>query len=451
MAKIELIHEANEHRPASTETIEVRPWDLGGRHDQPFYIGSGLNFQADQNIWLEIIYSVEGAQIFYTRNFLHQSWGFDLNERLERLEKLSETGEGVFGFGDMLPETHLTLKAEKKSYQSQEGAEPQYYQMFTLTISADTGAVFGSSAPGNRFVEIKLDLESVEEGVGFMRELAHEMDVVLQGKHPDPACFPPGSCEWPLVWQLNRRAYNELAEDYQEDYFANPLLAEAFTAWLAQLPAGGQVLDTGCGHGDPVITKLLESGFQATGADFSPEMLKKARERFPQVPFVQQPATELTFEAAFDGACSFSSLLYLDPIDFYNAVYRLYQAIKPGGLLFLYAFDTGPDWRGEPFNIVMDKWMWSWHYDMEEAARRLEEHGYFQVLEYKRVWWNEEEEQKIIQEMEAEKEREADHRRKMAEDPGQFLPYFPAMLERPPYAYVIVARRVAREGQVNRL
>jgi hypothetical protein len=64
MAKIELIHPESEHRPASTETIEVRVWDLGGTHHQPFYIGSGLNFQADRNVWLEIIYAVEGAQVF---------------------------------------------------------------------------------------------------------------------------------------------------------------------------------------------------------------------------------------------------------------------------------------------------------------------------------------------------------------------------------------------------
>jgi SAM-dependent methyltransferase len=449
MAKIELIHEASEHRPASTETIEVHPWDLGGRHNQPFYIGSGLNYRADQNIWLEIIYSVEGAQIFYTRNFLHHAWGFELNEQLERLQKLSDSGEGVFGFGDMLPETGLTFKVEKKSYQSQEGAEPQYYQVVTLKIFVDTGAVFGFSAPGNRFVEIRLDLESIEGGARFMRELVHELDAVFQGKHPDPACFPAGSCEWPLVWQLNRRAYNELADSYQEDYFTNPLLADAFAAWLAQLPAGGQVLDTGCGHGDPVITKLLERGFHVTGADFSPEMLKKAREQFPQVNLVQQAATQLNFEAAFDGACSFSSLLYLDPIDFFNAVYRLNHALKPGGLLFLYGFDPGPDWRGEPFNIVIGKWMWGWHYSMEEAAGRLEEHGSFQVVEYKRVWWDEEKEQEIAQKMEAEKEREADHRRKMAENPGQFLPYSSALLERPPYAYVIVARQVERPEKLS--
>lgn len=449
MAKIELIHEASEHRPASTETIEVRIWDVGGTYNQPFYIGSGLNFQANGNLWLEISYAVEGAQVFYTRNFLHHAWGFEIEELLERLEELRETEEGSFGFGDMLPETYLSLKVEKNPCQGRAGAEPQYYTTISLVISADTGAVFGFLGPGERSVEIKLTLEDLEEGVRFMRELVYELDAVWQGKHPDPACFPPNSCEWPLVWQLNRRAYNQLAESYQEDYFANPLLAQAFADWLAQLPPGGQVLDTGCGHGDPVIAKLLEGGFQVSGADFSPEMLKRASQQFPQATFVQQAATQLDFEGVFDGACSFSSLLYLDPIDFYNAVYRLYQAIKPGGRLFLYAFDNGPDWRGVPFNTVMEQWMWCWHYGLDEAAQRLEEHGYFKVVEKKRVWWDEEKEQMVIQAIEAEKERAAEHRRKAAENPGQFQPYYPELHERPAYAYVIVAQRADRSENLS--
>ncbi len=71
MAKIEIVHPAENNLPDFTETIEARVWGLGGTAQQPFYTGSGLNFQANSNLWLEIYYSVEGAQIFYTRNFLH--------------------------------------------------------------------------------------------------------------------------------------------------------------------------------------------------------------------------------------------------------------------------------------------------------------------------------------------------------------------------------------------
>jgi hypothetical protein len=103
---------------------------------------------------------------------------------------LREKGEGIFGFGDVLPETSLRLKVEKKSYQSRESRKPQYYQSVTLTISADTETVFGFLAPGRRFVEIRLDLNNVEEGVRFMRDLVHELDAVFQGKHPTR----PASC-----------------------------------------------------------------------------------------------------------------------------------------------------------------------------------------------------------------------------------------------------------------
>jgi hypothetical protein len=73
MAEIEFVHQDVDGKfPAFSETIEVRVWGLGGTAQQTFYIGSGLNFSANANYWLEIIYSLEGAQIFYTRNFLHQ-------------------------------------------------------------------------------------------------------------------------------------------------------------------------------------------------------------------------------------------------------------------------------------------------------------------------------------------------------------------------------------------
>lgn len=52
--------------------------------------------------------------------------------------------------------------------------------------------------------------------------------------------------------------------------------------------------------------------------------------------------------------------------------------------------------------------MGSWHYGMEEAASLLEEHGYFNVLEARRVLVDEQGELKAVEEIEAEKQREAE-------------------------------------------
>jgi SAM-dependent methyltransferase len=447
LAKIEFTHPASEHLPASTEVIEARVWALGGREDHPFYIGSGANFQANSNIWLEIIYSVEGAQIFYTRNFLHHYTDHkgDAAAQEQELNELAAKDEGEFVFGDMLPDTSLTFLITKSSYQHENGEE-EFFTYYRFKISTDTGTVFGRSGPNARSVDIVLHDIEKEQGICFMRELIHEIDAVQQGKHPDPADFPPGSSEWPLIGQLNRQAYNQISRDYQEDYFENPLLTAAFDGWLAQLAPGGHVLDAGCGHGNPVIARLLNQGFQVTGSDISPEMLARAAQQFPQASFMQQSTTQITQQPTFDGICSFNSLLYLDPIDLLNSIYCLHQALKLGGRLFLYAFDSGPDWRGEPFSYRLGQWMWSSHYGMEEAANLLEEHGYFEVIDTCKVYVDKEEAERLAQELEKQKQKEEEYRRKQEANPSLLpLPFFKDYIEHSPYAYVVTARRCERE------
>ncbi|MEN6409798.1 MAG: class I SAM-dependent methyltransferase [Anaerolineaceae bacterium] len=441
MAKLEIIHPEDEKKPGFTETIEVRGWGICGSDQQLFYIGSGFNFQASGNLWLEISYRVEGAQLFYTRNFL-QDIDDESAEALEkRLDEQAEKGEGVFGFGDMMPETSILLTFEPFTFDD-ENHEKKRVVDCTLKISADTGAVFGRAEPGVRFMNSELKYISAADGVRFMRELIHEITAAQQGKHPDPASYPADSSEWAFLWQLNREAYNRISEHYQEDYFKYPPLVEAFDSWLTQLPAGGSVLDAGCGHGDPVITRLLEKGFHVTGSDFSPNMLKHASQRFPQVEFLPRATTQIDQQAAFDGICSFNSVLYLDLIDLSNSIYRLHTALKPNGLLFLYGFDNGPERRGEPFSHTVGEWMWSWHYGMEEAANILEEHGYFNVLDARKVMVDEGEAERIARELEKqEKERENNLQMEKNHPLPVELPYPNFPVQRSPYADVIIARK----------
>jgi SAM-dependent methyltransferase len=446
MAKIEYHHEATKTLPAFTEMIEVRPWALCGRPDQPFYVGSGVNARASGTLWLEVLYSVEGAQIFYTRTFLmHEFSDYgDTEEQHSRFDELSANKEGVFGFGDMMPETSILLKVEKYTYPKEYDPEMREFSSAQLTISTDTGAVFGRSAPGERSVDILLKEIEIEEGIRFMRTLVDEIAALHQGRHPDPASFPPGSSEWPFISQLNRQAYDRISTHYAEAYFENSRLAQAFDAWLAQLPHGGHVLDAGCGHGDPVIDCLLQRGFQVTGSDFSPEMLRVAASRYPQARYLNTTISALDQQTAFDGVCSFNSLLYLDPIDLLNSIYRLHQALKPDGLLFLYAYDSGPSWRGEVFGHRLGQWMWGSHYGMQEVAALLEEHGYFTVLDTCKVVEDPEEAERIAEELKKRKKEEEAHRKRQEKDSNGFVkPFFGTPIERSPYTYVIVARRRA--------
>lgn len=379
MAVLRFFH-SKEDPQRLVEQIEIRVWGPAGRENQPFYIGSGLNFNARYNVWLEIIHSLNGAQIFYTRTFLHIH-SLELHRKL--LERFRNGEYDLANYADpvfSLPQTDICLERKKITYEDRFGKEVTSIH-YNFRVFADTGAVLCSSSPGVTGVEIKLDWVDFETGFKFMCDLDNEINDSFTGKRPDPAGLAAGSSVYTFARQLNQKAYDLAAADYQEDYFESPRLVQMFDDWLKMVPAGGHVLDAGCGHGDPIITRLLERGMRVTGSDFSPAMLARARARFTQVEFLQRVLTDIDEENIYDAACSFNSVLYQDPIDLLLSIYRLWCALKPGGLLFLFTFDSHPSWRGQPILKVINQQMWSWTYSKEEAKKALQEHGYFKVLD----------------------------------------------------------------------
>jgi len=367
-----------------TERIEVRPWRLGGESNQMFVIGSGMNSDARFNVLVEIIYSVNDEPLFYTRNYLHSFNSLTGASRAQWLERFINGESDGYGFGDVLPETSVFLKREKSTHTTPEGRE-EVYVGYQLNISADIGAVFSMSSPGMRQIEIQIDAQEFEPAMAFMRKLTAEVEQVADGVHPDPAEIPAGSSHWNFSRAVNRKAYDSLAFDYHEWAIADLPFKAAIDTWLGKIPPGGRILDVGCGHGIPMIDYLLQQEFNVTGLDASPKMLERVKQRFPSVPLINLPIEDLDIEQEFDGVCSLSSMLYLDPIDFAHGLYRVYRALKPGGLLLLNAYDLHPTWRGEPYHVDIKRWMWGWSYSMDEVAKSLDEHGYFKVLDMQDV------------------------------------------------------------------
>src|SRR5258708_2161696 len=62
-------------------------------------------------------------------------------------------------------------------------------------------------------------------------------------------------------------------------------------------PPGKRVLELGCGQGD--LLAALEPG-HGVGVDFSPEMIQRAREKHPDLKFVEQDVRELKLDETFD-------------------------------------------------------------------------------------------------------------------------------------------------------
>lgn len=118
------------------------------------------------------------------------------------------------------------------------------------------------------------------------------------------------------------------------------LLAGAVTY---HAPAGGSVLDLGCGTGE-LATTIAAAGMRATGCDISPEMLHRAAAADPSgsVDWLQlDPGWRgLPFEpATFDAVVAASVLEYVDDP---SAVLReCHRVLRPGGVVLC----TVPDLR----------------------------------------------------------------------------------------------------------
>jgi SAM-dependent methyltransferase len=102
-----------------------------------------------------------------------------------------------------------------------------------------------------------------------------------------------------------RRGYDALSHHYRGDT-EEP---EQYATWLAQLqervPAGGTVLDVGCGCGVPLARDLAATGYQVTGIDLSAVQVERVRRLVPAARFVRADATQVGFPpASFDAVVS---------------------------------------------------------------------------------------------------------------------------------------------------
>jgi 2-polyprenyl-3-methyl-5-hydroxy-6-metoxy-1,4-benzoquinol methylase len=103
------------------------------------------------------------------------------------------------------------------------------------------------------------------------------------------------------------------------------------------LPAGGRVLDAGCGTGTLAL-RFAREGFAVTGVDLSPRMIEQARskERGSAVDWRVADLTALELGTSFDAIVSVADVLnHLPTLDDWEAAFRCVRAhLRPGGIFF---------------------------------------------------------------------------------------------------------------------
>jgi ubiquinone/menaquinone biosynthesis C-methylase UbiE len=114
------------------------------------------------------------------------------------------------------------------------------------------------------------------------------------------------------------------------------------------LHQGDAVLDVGCGVGSffPALRKAVGPGGRVVGTDFSPGMLKRAQrlvaaEGWTNIEVVQGDASRDSLgKEKFNAAVAVSSLSAMPDVN--AAVQNVYQALGPGGRLFVFDVRLDP-------------------------------------------------------------------------------------------------------------
>jgi len=125
---------------------------------------------------------------------------------------------------------------------------------------------------------------------------------------------------------------------------------------VAPLPAGGRILDLGCGDGQPIARYLLDRGFDVIGVDAAASVVGLAATRFPRGRWIKADMRTVAIAETFDAVIAWNSLTWLTHADRALMARRSAAWLRPEGrLLFNAPIDLDPsrtDYRnGSPYRV----------------------------------------------------------------------------------------------------
>ena len=125
--------------------------------------------------------------------------------------------------------------------------------------------------------------------------------------------------------------YNENAEIFFQDT-ACADMSHLYQRFLPLIPAGGRILDLGCGSGRD-SRYFLKQGYQVTAIDGSAELCRLASKYIGQEVLCID-FRDLAFENCFDGVWACASLLHVPRDSIKDILARIYRALACSGVLY---------------------------------------------------------------------------------------------------------------------
>ncbi|USH01277.1 class I SAM-dependent methyltransferase [Grimontia kaedaensis] len=99
----------------------------------------------------------------------------------------------------------------------------------------------------------------------------------------------------------------------------------------------GKALDIGCGCTGRFMDLLMSEGFTPSGLDVSGEMLKIAREKHPNVRFIQGDICEYLLSEKYDFITAWDSIWHIPLSEQKQVLTKIVESLNEGGV-FIFSF-----------------------------------------------------------------------------------------------------------------
>jgi len=183
--------------------------------------------------------------------------------------------------------------------------------------------------------------------------------------------------DWRAV-EIVGSGYDRMAARYMASHRPGGARDRYLERLLDLLTAASEVLELGCGAGEPVTRRLAER-HRVTAVDISAEQLRLAAEHAPAARFLQASMLDVAFEpASFDAVAAFYAITHVPRPRHSDLLGRIAVWPRPGGLLLISmgaSDDPGTveeDWLGVP--------MYFSHFDAVTNQALLQRAG-FELVE----------------------------------------------------------------------
>lgn len=138
------------------------------------------------------------------------------------------------------------------------------------------------------------------------------------------------------LYQRHAQAWDRARQASTQAFHSEQAWFERFRQVMG---SGRQVLDLGCGGGEPVARYLIEHECTVTGVDSSAALLEQCRRRFPQQQWIHADMRSLALDQDFAGILAWNSLFHLSPDD-QRAMFAVFERHAGPGCALM--FTSGP-------------------------------------------------------------------------------------------------------------